>query len=264
MATRIKSQARDHPRFRRVCINIAQRLHRVDVRLRLGLLRDSPPSFTSSPLTAAAATGSGTRRVVVAATESRVRSNIPVPRGQETGTMNLPHAASPTPHPSPATSAAVSKHRIRPLSESKAIDLGANFLSEAFLFCVAASVILVESLRSRRKEATRRDAVQERLSLLEARKRQDEQRIRELENRVATLEGRAAPSRHWVPTPLWEPSADQERSWWLWRRAPEEPDKSEAEKGGQAETPQLAQPLPPPPPPPPPPEKPQTEKVANE
>ena len=192
-----------------------------------------------------------------------MRSNIPVPRGQETGTMALPHAASPTPHPSAAASAAVSKHRIRPLSESKAIDLGATFLSEAFLFCVAASVILFESLRSRRKEATRRDAVQERLSLLEARKRQDEQRIRELENRVATLEGRAAPPRHWVPTPLWEPSADQPRSWWLWHRAPEEPDKSEPEtepeKGGLAKTPQ---PAPPPPPPPPPPEKPQTEKAA--
>ena len=253
MATRIKSQARDHPRFRRVCINIAQQLHRVDMRLRLGLLRDSsspPPSFTS-----AAVSGSEARRVAAAATESRVRSDIPVPRGEETGTMALPHAASPASHPSSAASAAVSKHRIRPLSESKAIDTGANFLSEAFLFCVAAGVIVFESLRSRRKEATRRDTVQERLNLLEARKRQDEQRILELEGRVAALEGRAAPLRHWVPTPLWEPSAQQPRSWWPWSPASEEPDKSEP-RSEEEKTKKLQ-------PPPPPPGTPQTEKAAG-
>ncbi|KAM0792183.1 hypothetical protein ACM66B_004880 [Microbotryomycetes sp. NB124-2] len=50
------------------------------------------------------------------------------------------------------------KH-IRPLNDARAIDAGANFISESFLFAFAAAIILAESWRSRRKEQNRRDAV---------------------------------------------------------------------------------------------------------
>lgn len=73
--------------------------------------------------------------------------------------------------------------RIRPLSESKAIDAGANFISEAFLFSIAASLILFEALRSRRKETKRQDTVAERLEKLEERGRQDLERLVEMERR---------------------------------------------------------------------------------
>ncbi|TGZ81983.1 optic atrophy 3-like protein, partial [Ascodesmis nigricans] len=111
IATRLKSEARDHPRFRKICIALAQQMHRFDMSLRLEM-----------------------------------------EAGKQT-------------------------QRIRPLSESKAIDAGANFISEAFLFAVAGSLILLEALRARRKEANRRDMVQERLMLLEDRNRQDEERL---------------------------------------------------------------------------------------
>ncbi|GAA6025327.1 hypothetical protein JCM11491_000391 [Sporobolomyces phaffii] len=54
------------------------------------------------------------------------------------------------------------KH-IRPLSESRAIESGANFLSEGFLFAVAATIILGETYRSRASESKRRDAVRDQL-----------------------------------------------------------------------------------------------------
>lgn len=57
--------------------------------------------------------------------------------------------------------------RIRPLSEAKAIDMGANFMSESFLFAVAAGIIIFESLRARRKETNRREDVADRLAELE-------------------------------------------------------------------------------------------------
>lgn len=57
--------------------------------------------------------------------------------------------------------------RIRPLSESKAIDLGANFIAESFIFAVAAGLLVWDSWRSRRKENTRREDVADRLEALE-------------------------------------------------------------------------------------------------
>jgi hypothetical protein len=58
--------------------------------------------------------------------------------------------------------------RVRPLSEAKAIETGANFISEGFLFCVAGALIGLEYWRSKRKENSRRDEVAERLEELES------------------------------------------------------------------------------------------------
>jgi hypothetical protein len=59
--------------------------------------------------------------------------------------------------------------RVRPLSETKAIETGANFISETFLFCVAGGVIVFEYWRQRRKEANRRDEVADRMDALDSR-----------------------------------------------------------------------------------------------
>ncbi|KAJ2709672.1 hypothetical protein H4R19_004133, partial [Coemansia spiralis] len=58
--------------------------------------------------------------------------------------------------------------RIRPLNDARAVDAGADFLGEAFLFGVAASLILAEQLRSRNQAKRQRSAVDERLDSLEA------------------------------------------------------------------------------------------------
>ncbi|GAA5911063.1 hypothetical protein JCM6882_006866 [Rhodosporidiobolus microsporus] len=59
------------------------------------------------------------------------------------------------------------KH-VRPLSEARAIDAGANFLSEGFLFAVAATIIVGETYRGRRAESKRRDKVADALALHDA------------------------------------------------------------------------------------------------
>ncbi|KAK4048710.1 hypothetical protein OIO90_005703 [Microbotryomycetes sp. JL221] len=56
------------------------------------------------------------------------------------------------------------KH-IRPLNDARAIDAGANLISESFLFAFAAAIILAESWRSRRKEQNRRDAVLDKIEM---------------------------------------------------------------------------------------------------
>ncbi|KAL4814170.1 optic atrophy 3 protein-domain-containing protein [Aspergillus spinulosporus] len=151
IANQIKAQAREHERFRRLCISMAQGLHRLDMRLRLGTIRDN---------------AAATRR---AAAEAEVRKHKPTSptvkteaetRAEEEAIARAKAAASEAEKPAP-------KPHIRPLSESKAIESGATFISETFLFLVAGSLILFESWRSRRKENNRRDDVAARLSELE-------------------------------------------------------------------------------------------------
>ncbi|EAU81464.1 hypothetical protein CC1G_05294 [Coprinopsis cinerea okayama7 len=101
IATKIKEQARQHPRFRQWCINLAQGMYRTEVKLRTNILGEQM------------------------------------------------------------------KHlHIRPLSETRAIDQGANFLAEGFMFSVAAALIIGEAFRSSRNQSKRRDSVDDQLDAL--------------------------------------------------------------------------------------------------
>ncbi|KAI7834598.1 optic atrophy 3 protein-domain-containing protein [Kickxella alabastrina] len=59
------------------------------------------------------------------------------------------------------------KEIIRPLNDARAIDAGANFLGEAFIFSVALSLIFAEQVRSRKQAKRQRNAVDDRLEELE-------------------------------------------------------------------------------------------------
>jgi hypothetical protein len=59
------------------------------------------------------------------------------------------------------------KPRIRPLSEAKAIETGANFAAETFIFAVGISVIVFEQWRQRRKARNQRDDIREDLQELQ-------------------------------------------------------------------------------------------------
>ncbi|GAA5932889.1 glycine decarboxylase subunit H [Sporobolomyces koalae] len=74
------------------------------------------------------------------------------------------------------------KH-VRPLSESRAIESGANFLSEGFLFSVAATIIIGETYRSRASESKRRDQVRESLESHESEIEELRERLKETELR---------------------------------------------------------------------------------
>ncbi|EJD06200.1 OPA3-domain-containing protein [Fomitiporia mediterranea MF3/22] len=52
---------------------------------------------------------------------------------------------------------------IRPLSEARAIDQGADAIAEGFLFSVAALLILGETYRSSRSQAKRRDVIDDKI-----------------------------------------------------------------------------------------------------
>ncbi|KAI0648474.1 OPA3-domain-containing protein [Trametes meyenii] len=71
------------------------------------------------------------------------------------------------------------KH-VRPLSETRAIENGANALAEGFLFSVAAALIIAETWRSSRNQTKRRDAVDDSLDALKL-------SVEDLSKRVDTL-----------------------------------------------------------------------------
>lgn len=59
------------------------------------------------------------------------------------------------------------KIKIRPLNDNKAIENGANFLSEFFIFSIAGSLIYYESYRTRKKSLDEKALVQDDISFLQ-------------------------------------------------------------------------------------------------
>lgn len=124
--------------------------------------------------------------------------------------------------------------KIRPLSEARAIELGANFFSEAFIFGVAVGLLLWENWRSRRKESARRDDVAERLEQLEAEVEglrskldPDLETLHDLSERIKEAKRRRDSGSWWNPLS------------WVGPRAPEDTAIMEEEKDiGKPSTPQ--------------------------
>ncbi|EWC45266.1 hypothetical protein DRE_05993 [Drechslerella stenobrocha 248] len=182
IANSIKQQAHEHPRFRTICISLAQAVHRTDMRIRLGLLRDSSAIAKAEEEEERRKAGEkekekGTRESIAKMAADALKGDKSAPTTKTSGSG--PGSSAPTPPPSPSsessshhlkTHAPKKRHatpHIRPLSDTKAIERGANFISEAFLFSVAGGLILYEAVRSRKKEMNRRDVVAERLQNLE-------------------------------------------------------------------------------------------------
>ncbi|RMZ87623.1 hypothetical protein DV736_g5150, partial [Chaetothyriales sp. CBS 134916] len=176
IANFIKRQAREHEGFRRTCINFAQRLHRIDMRWRIGLLQD-----------AAAVEKQAAREAAQDAAKRHKHNNIPTVKTEAQTKADEEAAAKAAKEATSEPAKPKSQPRIRPLSEAKAIESGANFISETFLFSVAAGLILVESWRSRKKESTRRDGVAERLADLEFSEKAARHALVELEREVLRL-----------------------------------------------------------------------------
>ncbi|KAK0285774.1 hypothetical protein LTR35_005114 [Friedmanniomyces endolithicus] len=155
----IKRQAKEHVGFRRFAVAQAQRVHQVDMRMRLGILHDAEAQQRMH------------EREQKAAEERKRKAEAPTVRSAAEQTKHEEDQARAElegePKKKPEEKKEPTKLKIRPLSESKAIELGANFFSEAFIFAVAAGLLVWDNWRSRRKESARRDDVAEKLAELE-------------------------------------------------------------------------------------------------
>src|SRR5438045_199066 len=148
------------------------------MRLRLGLLRD---------------TATIDRMAAKEAAEAQAKKRkAEIPTVKTEAQMKADEAAAAKEKSSPAEksrSSSTAGPRIRPLSEAKAIDTGANFISEAFLFMVAGGLIVFESFRSRRKENNRREDVAVRIHELEQSEKNARRALVALEKEILQLKG---------------------------------------------------------------------------
>ncbi|KAL2009512.1 hypothetical protein VTN00DRAFT_5319 [Thermoascus crustaceus] len=197
IANQIKAQAREHERFRRICVSFAQSLHRLDMRMRLGLLRDTAAAEKRAAKRAAEAEAKKHQPTVpTVKTEAETKAEEAAAAKAKEAAMEAAKPAPPVPH-------------IRPLSEAKAIDSGANFISEAFLFMVAGGLIVFESWRSRRKETSRREDVEGRLVELEQSEKAARRALVALEKELLELkskthEGNSKSDQRIIPREVWE------------------------------------------------------------
>lgn len=215
---RIKAQAQEHEKFRRLCISFAQSIHRVDMRLRLGLLQDAKSIERQIAREAQEAQAKKHRlEVPTVKTEAQTKADeAAAAKAKEKGTEK------------PSKTAAVTKPKIRPLSESKAIDSGATFVSESFLFMVGLSLILFENWRARRKETSRREDVADRINELEESRKVDRKAIVELEKEILRSRAKsgkgAAAGQRIIPKELWDIEAEEQQEevqpqgWFSWIR----------------------------------------------
>lgn len=170
---------------------MAQALHRFDMRLRLGSIRDTTTSQKK------------------AAAEAEVKKHLPTTPTAKTRAESRAEEEARAKAQAAADEAAKPRHyRIRPLSESKAIESGANFISETFLFIVAGGLIVFESWRSRRKASTRREDVDDRLSELEQSERTAREAFIALEKELLALKAKHGESpngtRRILPPSIWQ------------------------------------------------------------
>ena len=127
-----------------------------------------------------------------------------------------------------------SRPRIRPLSEAKAIDAGANFASETFLLTVGIGLIIFERWFSSRRENTRREDVADRIGELEESEKSARRGLVELEKEILRLrakDGKEKPAKRILPREVWEVEEKEEEeeklksgglfSWFGRRRSPE-------------------------------------------
>lgn len=151
----IKRQAKEHDGFRRFAVKRAQRVHQLDMRMRLGILHDAEAQQRMH------------ERERKAAEDKKRKAEAPTVRSEEEQRKHDDQQAKAEKEGSKKKEDKHPKVKIPPLSDAKAIELGANFFSEAFIFGVAAGLLVWDSWRSRRKESARRDDVAERLEGLE-------------------------------------------------------------------------------------------------
>lgn len=171
------------------------------MRMRLGLLRD---------------TAEIEKQIAREAAQERAKKhkhNIPTvkteaqTKADEAAAARAKEEAEAPPKPAP-------KPRIRPLSEAKAIETGASFISEAFLFAVAGGLIFFESWRSRRKESSHREDVSDRLAELEESEKAARKGLVELERELLRLrakEEKIAANKRILSREIWEPEVVDEK-----------------------------------------------------
>lgn len=136
-------------------MRFAQSLHRFDMRMRLGLLQDPAviDRQVAKEIKAAEVARKKLDQTPTVKTEAETAAEEAMTEKEKEVARKKIEAE--------AKRSIEAATRRRPLSEAKAIEMGANFVAEAFIFAVGISVIVFEQWRQRRKARNQRDDIRE-------------------------------------------------------------------------------------------------------
>lgn len=167
------------------------------MRMRLGLLQD--PAAIEAQIA----------REVKAAEAKRARTQAPTVK---TEAQTIADAEAAVKEKDKVEKKVKQEHklpRIRPLSESKAIETGANFISESFLFLVAGGLILFENRRSKKKSEKEHDRRDDEIDAIRAENTTIRAELDELKHslQLPQLEGAKEPA--WKTSPNEDESASK-------------------------------------------------------
>lgn len=207
----IKRQAKEHEGFRLFAIAQAQRVHRIDMRMRLGILHDH------------AAQERMAERERKREEDKKRLAEVPtvMTEAQQQKADKEAEREKADGGKSAKKEEKAPAIKIRPLSEAKAIELGANFFSETFIFMVAAGLLVWDSWRTRSKAKDKREELADRLDIVEA-------EVDRLRNKYEPgWEALGEQDEKEEPRAWWNPA-----SWWTRTDPAKKGDDASAEKQG--------------------------------
>lgn len=186
------------------------------MRLRLGLLQDH------------AAIDKQIAREAAEAQAKRLKHEVPTVKTEAQAKADEANGAAEK--AKGAEKSKASKPKIRPLSEAKAIDAGANFVSESFLLSVGIGLVVFERWFANRRETSRREDVADRIGGLEESEKSARGALVELEKEILRLRAKAGEDKfpkRILPKEVWEvegrkegeikPRASGLSSWFRWK-----------------------------------------------
>lgn len=126
------------------------------MRMRLGLLQD--PAVIDKQIA----------KEVAEAEARRKRSQVPTVKTEAQTKAEEAMTTKEKEAIKKKAEAAIKHPRIRPLSEAKAVETGANFIAETFIFTVGIGVIVFEQWRQRRKQQSQRSGMEDQMEALQS------------------------------------------------------------------------------------------------
>lgn len=174
MQNRIKLQAHDHPRFRAFAAKYGQKIHQLNMRMSVALLRNTEAQ----------------QRAKEKAEAPTVKTKEQVEK-EEQQKAKYGSTAKESSLVRKYTGISVWKRQFKPLPEAKAVDLFADVVGDGFILFVAAVLIIYETWRSSSKPDANKENIEEltkRFEELQRKEQEHEAEERRQQNRILQLE----------------------------------------------------------------------------
>ncbi|KUI66616.1 hypothetical protein VM1G_01816 [Cytospora mali] len=173
-ANRIKLQAHDHPQFRAFAARYGQRIHQLNMRLSVALLRNTDAE----------------RRAKEKAEAPTVKTKEQIEKEEQLKAKYGSTAKES--HPSRDFSRiSIWKRQFKPLPEAKAVDLFADVIGDAFILFVAMTLIIYETWRASSKPDKNKEKIEDLTRQFEELQRKEQEREEEerrQQSRILQLE----------------------------------------------------------------------------